>query len=1178
MIGGKSISAVSSSTHLLGSPSVFAFNKKSLVVIDSAHRRWRTGPIRFHRMRTLCALCLALLWGFASLPLYAQSPVTGNNDASTAAQSKRRSSTPPSTAPNEASPTVIYWIDESGKRIPVLRAEPGQSLEQVLERLKTDATTSKPPAPQAAIITRIEISGKVIGERAALTAIYTVQVLADDAFVPIPLRLPEATITGDAKHEGPGQSIPGGINGNDGYTWWLSGKGKHRLTLNLSVPIEARSPKSRLKLTLPPTAVSKFTLQVPQPQISATAQNKDSRSQPVISEIDGSQIVVLGLGTAFELSWQPNSAAEPGNSVLVVDNTISVDIDNEAVFVKAQQDLQAIHGTATFETVRVDLPKNAKLQSLHGPDVVGHAADPAAPQTIIIQLAKPTLGPVELNWLVELSHPQNATTLVIEGFDVHEAVRQSGRIGLRSDADHRLDVDPDSSKYVRRIDVAADVAKFFDLPPDSAFRFSKQPFQLTTKIRKVEPQLTVKPQILLTCSASTIDFEGEFQFRVTGGEIETVDIHWPDWQKNGWTLQPFEPHAEIVERSEEGNRITFRLKKRTGAAFTIPLKAQRAISNENDPLDFDLPAAEASRHQTAVVIVAMHDNVQMQFEPEGETVARLLVEPLPSSLQLPETVRDRRHIIYEVESIPRRFTGRLSKHKKSVQTSTIAKLIPTAPRMTVRQTISYTVAWGRQATVSLLVPNALKGRVRFTSDNADELLPAPTQASSQSDYHQIDLPLNAPRTRRFHVIAEFDVDDVEAEKPSGKSTITLPFIKSLDGVYASTTFETEQSANVQVQFDQAGWRPQTDATGTSTWRTNRDVASIPVTIRRIGGSLDQPGIVITKALARTEIDATGTAETQLVYELKQTPDKIEINLPAGQTLVKVSWNDRILSRQPEGSNSDAQLSYEYTIPKTATDTARRLLIRFRALTSQPLAFTGSYQLTIPRITGEVWAGQSVWDVTLPRDQILFVDPIGFTSQNQWVRTGLGGLLWERVPQQTPAELRQWLNFTEQSDAPSPSGGGYRYQFARLAPLRQLSVQTMSWPMIIGIGSGLSLILGLMFQYVPASRNVLALLAIGFALAIVGIWHMTPVVLLLQASVLGMVLAFISAMIQTSIRRRRSTVVTMSSNSGIGTIGGSSFEQDMIGVTGSKTLVRPPSAPDSSPSESIPSSTISGVSQ
>ncbi|QDT51140.1 hypothetical protein Pan258_52230 [Symmachiella dynata] len=1128
-------------------------------------------------MRILCALGLAIFWGLTAQSVSAQPPTDGNKTPSTAKQPQSRST---STAPNESSRRVIYWIDETGKRIPVLRAEPGETLEQALDRLKTDETATKPPAPQTATITRIDLSGKVIGERAALTAEYTVQVLAEDAFVPIPLRIPEATITGDAKHTGPGESIPGGLNGNDGYTWWLRGKGEHHLTLDLSLPVEARSPKLRLKLTLPPTAVSKFSLQVPQPQVSATAQNKDSRSQPVISEIDGSQIVVLGLGTAFELTWQPTSAAEPGNSVLEVDNTISVDVDNEAVFVKAQQDLKAIVGTATFDVVRVDLPANAKLQSLHGPNVVGHAADPAAPQTIIIQLAKPTLGPVKLNWLVELDHPQSTSSLLVEGFNVHEAVRQSGLIGMRSDADHRLDIDADASKFVRRIDVAT-VKNYFDFEaaPDSAFRFSKQPFRLDTKIRKVEPQLTVTPQILLSCSGSSIDLEGTFQFRVTGGEIETVDINWPDWQRNGWTLQPFEPQGQVAERSEEGNRITFRLKKRTGTAFTVQLKAQRAIPDEKEPLDFDLPAAEASRHQTAVVIVAMNDNVQMQFEPEGgETVARLLLEPLPVALRLPETVRDRRHIIYEVESISRRFTGRLSTHKKIVQTSTIVKLIPTAPQMTVRQTISYTVAWGRQATVSLLVPNSLKGRVRFTSDTDDELLPTPSQAPSKSDYHQINLPLKAPGTRRFHVIAEYNIDDVAVAKPSDQATVMLPFIKSLDGAFAETTFETEQSPNVQVQFEQEGWRLQTDAAGKSTWRTNRDVISIPVSTRRIGGPLDQPGVVITKALARTEIDATGTAETQLVYELQQTPDRIEITLPTGQTLVEVLWNGQKLQRESVDSNSEALDRYGYKIQPTTDRDERRLLIRYRALTSQPLAFTGSYRLSIPRITGEVWAGQSVWDVQLPREQILFIDPVGFTSQNQWTRSALGGLLWQRTPQQTPAELRQWLNFSEPSDAPSPSGGGHRYQFARLAPLRQLSVQTISWPMLIGIGSGLSLILGLMFQYVPASRNVLALLVIGCALAVVGIWYMTPVILLLQASVLGMVLAFVSAMIQASIRRRRSTVVTMSSGSGIGSITGSSFEQDVIGTSGSQTLIRPPSASGSSPGQSIPSSTISGASE
>ncbi len=1130
-------------------------------------------------MGLLCVFCALVACGLVEKAAVGQPPASAEKTESLSTTAAPRSSGSQAKSVDESAPIVIHWIDQDGKLIPILASEPGETLEQALERLKGEPTSDKSPAPPTAKITRIDLSGKVFGERATLTAVYTVEVLAQDSFVPIPLRLSEATLTSDAKHEGPGESVPGEFSNIDGYTWWLRGKGTHQLTFDMSVPVEARSPKLRMKLTLPTTAVSQLELDVNQPQVAATAQNKDSRSQPVIQETADSKITVQGLGPAFELSWQPSSAAEPGQAVLEADNTISVEFDNEAVFLKAQQHLHAIDGTRTFESVQVDLPKNAKLLSLQGPDIAGHTPDPSAPQTIVIHFTKPTLGPVELNWNVELMRPQDAPEMIVEGFHVHEAVRQSGRIGLRSDYDSRLDIDPEASKFVRRIDVD-EVERYFEAVPESAFRFSKQPFQLAVEIRKVEPQLTVTPQMLLTCSSNAIEFDGKFQFRVTGGEIDTVEINWPDWQRNGWTLQPFEPQGEIIERFEEGNRITFRLSKRTAAPFSISLKAQRTVADEQEPLDFDLPAADAARHQPAVVVVAMHDNVQMQFEPEGETVARLLVSPPPNSPPLPESLRDRRYLIYEVESIPRRFTGRLSTHKKLVQTSTIVKLVPGPTSMTVRQTISYTVAWGRQASVSLLVPNALKGRVQFTSDDADELTPALSQNSSSGDSHQIDIPLINPRTRRFHVIAEFDVDDNSSEQPTtSESKIVLPIIKSLDSPYATTTFEVERSPSVQVDFSQSGWRPQTDASGTPTWNTNGEVESIPVTLFRIGGKSDSTGVVITKALVQTVIDSAGTAVMQLDYQLKQTPDRIELVMPAGHSLLEVQCDGDELSRQGTESSSESPEHYVFDLPPVSEATERSLVIRYRMSTGRPFAVSGSYQLSIPHITGEVWAGQSIWEVVVPRDQILFLDPAGFTSQNRWTRSGLWGLLWERVPQQSPAELRQWVGLAAPADSPAPAGGGHHYQFARLASPLPLNVQTVSWPMIIGIGSGLSLILGLMFQYVPATRNVVALLVIGFALAVAGIWYATPVVLLLQASVLGLLLAVISAVIQMTIRRRRSTVVTMPTASGVGSSTGSSFEHDVISVGGSKPLVRPQSASDSAArAESIPSSTVSGASQ
>ncbi len=400
--------------------------------------------------------------------------------------------------------------------------KPGQTLEQWLQE-KLNSLTLKEATPQrAANVTRLELDGQVVdGLRATLEAVIVIQVLDDKDLVNVPLRLSEATIIGEVDHEGPGVAFPGKAGGNDGYTWWLQGKGEHRLKLKLSVPIESHPPKTRLQLSLPPAAVSELKLRVPQANVTAEILSKDPFARPVISKIEGSEISFSGLGTSSDISWKPLISTDKSKLALEVDNTIFVDFDDAAVFVKARQQIFAIDGTGMVEELIIDLPQNSNLLSLQGPDVKSHAFDAENPERLRIHLAEPTKGPVELSWNIELVNSTSGANVDLEGFHVEGAVRENGLIGLRTKSDHRLSVDVANQKYVRRINVA-DAKKQFPDTPAAVFRFHKQPFKLSAASLKVQPQYTVSPQLMLNVTAISMEFEGIFQYRVTGGELSEV--------------------------------------------------------------------------------------------------------------------------------------------------------------------------------------------------------------------------------------------------------------------------------------------------------------------------------------------------------------------------------------------------------------------------------------------------------------------------------------------------------------------------------------------------------------------------------------------------------------------------------------------------------------------------------
>lgn len=1131
-------------------------------------------PIRGIRARVLRVALTVLLCISADSGLRGQPPKKPAESAAqkSKADSGKRTESKPVNASGES--PIIYWMDKAGKLFPLLIGKPGQTPEQMLKQLSSKKDPQAAQAPPEGSVTRLVLSGEVHENRADLEATVIVQIIADDTMVPVPLRMAEATLIGDPTYTGPGSSVPGEFQKATGRIWWFRGKGEHRLTLKLSVPVQDRAPSSRIQLSLPQAAFSELNLKVPPHHVPATVQAQDGLSQPVITKEKDSEIKVAGLGTLLDLSWKSLEKATTLAPVLKSDNTILVDFDTGIVFIEARQQIRSLEGRGTFETLNVELPKQAQLRSLQGAEIEHHEADATNPSLIHIRLKAPTHGPVELKWSLEIEHSEEGANITVEGFRVDGAVRENGLIGLKKEADHQLDIDREEMKFVRRVDIS-EVRKQFTEELDAAFRFSKQPFHFKVATRTVEPQSTVFPKMVLTVSETGIDYEGFFEYRVASGTIETVIIDWPDWRRNGWTLQPYEADTVTSQRTENGNHITYSLAEGAGASFTVRLKAHRPISSETEAIDFDLPAAKASRRHSAYIIVDRQDNVEVKFNPEGETIAQLLAAPLPESLLSLIAVRDRQPIAYEVDSSPLRFTGLVTVHLPSIQTSTVVKLNSENQKTaSVRQTISYTAAWGRLASISLLVPDSIHDKVKLFSGTTP-LTGMNWKKAEQPDWQHLTLKLDKPRIGRFEVHAEFDVSGSMPPGSGQDHPLSLPVIRPFNGSHVTTHFESSRTGNISARIEAENWKPQTDARGTPTWSTDKDVREIPIVATR-GGETVREDISISRAYIRTTVDTAGNAQNIAHYLLTQIPAQFDVSLPTTVERGSFEWDGQEFTEEQISASKLVPGSYRVT-PPVSDQKNHVLSIRFQVATGLPLTWGNRIQLPAPRIANETWVTQSIWEIILPENQLFFTDPSGFTSQNRWRREGLGGTLWVRVPEQTSDELQQWITQNDVQSGESLSASGNRYQFARIGPVRRMSFQTMSWPMIVGIGSGLSLVLGLMFQYVRGVRNVLTLLAIAFVTAVVGIWHTNAVLLLLQASVLGLTLALISSLIQGLIRRRRSAVVTVRPASGFLAGGGSSLDHEVIVPAGSQY---PNGLPGSSEAKGglVSSSTITGADQ
>ena len=129
----------------------------------------------------------------------------------------------------------------------------------------------------------------------------------------------------------------------------------------------------------------------------------------------------------------------------------------------------------------------------------------------------------------------------------------------------------------------------------------------------------------------------------------------------------------------------------------------------------------------------------------------------------------------------------------------------------------------------------------------------------------------------------------------------------------------------------------------------------------------------------------------------------------------------------------------------------------------------------------------------------------------------------------------------------------------------MTYHTMSLSFAVLFGAGLSLAAGFVLLYLPLTRNVLTFLTVAFAVAVIAVWFPTPVELLLQPAVLGLLLAVVAAMINSVLRRgKRTPVLTLSSPSdfGIRVSSASSVGKPLALGAGSEepTVIRPTAHP------------------
>ncbi|HEY2251360.1 MAG TPA: hypothetical protein VGH74_09880, partial [Planctomycetaceae bacterium] len=778
------------------------------------------------------------------------------------------------------------------------------------EYLKWFAQRNEPPS---ASVSSLSFEGTAGDERINLTARIGIEVSVDDTWVQVPLAMSEATLRDAPVSTGPGRAVPAPFHADEGYSYWIKGRGAHVLVLPLSIPIRRQATQNRVQLSLPATAVSKLSLRVASPRVSAKAPERSTLTLKSlgpgksVGPGQGTEIEVIGLGNRLDLEWRPLPETSASETALEVTTSIVATlVDGESVTLEATQRIQSLGQQGMFDELRVALPAGYKLLRLDGPEH-RDATDPANPNPVVIQLKKPTAGPIDLKWTVRSELPSVGESFALEGFEVDRARLQTGYLAVVVVGDFRIV--PQEDKFLQRVDLTDLPGALRQTPASAAYRFLNR-LLLRMKLQRIEPYVTVDPTLLLHFSSDSMErgaaeLEAVFRLQVLRGSIGFFRVRWPKWKQQGWTIGEAElpGHVELktIEEPDDPDLVRFEFAEPGKGTIDLRFRARCPLANVVQRFPMTLPFVESYHRFPTLLAVLSADNVEADLRPAEATLLRPLNQP-SARISAPNEWRSQRRADYRLESTQSELEVALSVHPRKIEGTTHIDASIRNSAVTVRQSIVYEVAYQRISQLRFAIPERLTAeQLQFFAQNGDEL-PALAVPASGKAPAEIRVTLESPAIGRFEIEVRFALPGLQQkpgpwQNPETRETaLSIPVVNSNDVVLGETRLTCRDAAGRDIAVEGNLWQRLLSPEGLPVWIVARAPNSVPLRIAHAAGAPN--GTQIARTLIRSMVEADGTVRSRAQYTLADGISELSVAFPRHVEPLAFWWNRKPLQAVP----------------------------------------------------------------------------------------------------------------------------------------------------------------------------------------------------------------------------------------------------------------------------------------
>lgn len=477
----------------------------------------------------------------------------------------------------------------------------------------------EPPAP--AVIRGGSYTGSVSGEVVRFDVTYEMDALKDGWSE---LELPLKGVALESVELSSPQALFSAQG--DSYRVLFPSPGHYQAKLRFSVRVGQQPGRKTISFGVPPIAVSRLELTIPEEDVRVDVQPMLAVTQTSTEQATTKVLAFLGNSSNLSIHWMPPAGKlTEGGAVLLAEQAIQTYLGERILRIATDIDYRILRGEV--DTLTVEVPAETRLLSVKGDNIREWLQED---EKLVVKLHSPLKneagsGDADGNASYRLSLsferilPETPPTLSVPFSRVEGVIRESGWVVFRYESGLNVRVQSTSGlSQLDRDEVPEPLRKQLGI----GFRYLAHPIELALEVEKITPVIKSFTTSVVSLGPEEDTWVGWVDYDITKAGVFRLQLRVP----SRWTVASVgeETTVEDFQTEDDGAgvlTITVSLRSKALGNFRLPLKLTAQGTSTTDEATLSPPVVVDSQQDRGLFGINAPKSVNLNTVEQSNMIS-----------------------------------------------------------------------------------------------------------------------------------------------------------------------------------------------------------------------------------------------------------------------------------------------------------------------------------------------------------------------------------------------------------------------------------------------------------------------------------------------------------------------------------------------------------------------------